>query len=277
MSYFQIHVRDWLINNNELEELYLPLNVVLAKGFEVEPEVDIKTTDLVRRTQDNRAYKHFLNKGDGGISFKIQVLINRRDRWKITVLDEAGKVVVKNPLVTKVLGKIYGEMLIVSVQTDAIDVPNGQYIITGNKKRDQSGSTEFTTWDLEFTTYYPIQSYKYKNSNAVVLKSIADANAKINADLQAAKYPNQATQDKLKKCDWTKLKYSATKVVLDCVKYVQTILKQQKCFSDTVDGWWGAYTRDGIKAFQKKYQTKYNLKVTGVMDKATFDALCVVQ
>ena len=120
-------------------------------------------------------------------------------------------------------------------------------------------------------------SYKYKNSNAVVLKSISDANAQIQADLEKVMYPNRATQNKLKKCDWTKLKYSSTKIVLDCVKYVQTILKQQKCFSDTVDGWWGAYTRDGIKAFQKKYQTKYNLKVTGVMDKATFDALCVVQ
>ena len=276
MAYLNLHIRDWLKNNDGLEDLYLPLNVIRDKGFEVEPEVNIKITDLNKSTLDNRAYKFFLNNGDGGITFKIQVIIHRNNTWKITVKDEAGKVILKNPRVTNALKKIYAEMLICSIQTDAIDIPNGLYIITKNKKRTQDYEN-YTGWELEFTTFYPLQSYRYSNTNKKVLEAINSANAKRKAEVEAQMYPNRATQDKLKKCDWTKLYYTPTKRVTDCCKYVQTILKQQKCFSDTVDGWWGSYTREGIKAFQKKYASKYGLKATGVMDKKTFDALCVVQ
>ena len=276
MVYFNLHVRDWLKNNDGLGDLYLPLNVIRDKGFEVEPEVEIKTTDLIRSTTDNRAYKFFLNKGDGGITFKIQVIIHKNNTWKITVKDDTGKVILKNPRVTTALKKIYGEMLICSIQTDAIDIPNGLYIITKNKKRTQDYEN-YTVWELEFTTFYPLQSYKYQNTNQVVLKAIADANAKRLAEIEAAKYPNKATQDKLKKCDWTKLKYSAKQTNDSCIKYMQTILKQQKFYSDNLDGWWGSLTTDAIKKFQTKYKSKYGLSVTGKMDKATFDALCVVQ
>lgn len=283
MAYFQLHVRDWLKQNNELEELYLPLHVIQSKGFEVEPEVDIKMTELIRSTSDNRAYKHFLNKGDGGIRFKISVIINRDERWRITVNDEIGQQVLRNPRVTDVLARIYGEMLICSVQTDAIDIPNGLYVLTKNSKRVQDFE-DYTVWDLEFTTFYPLQSYRYQNSNSVVLKAISEANekrlaeiAKAKAAAEAAKYPNRATQDKLKKCDWTKLKYSAKQTNDSCIKYMQTILKQQKFYSDNLDGWWGSLTTDAVKKFQTKYKSKYGLSVTGKMDKKTFDALCVVQ
>ena len=276
MAYFQLHVRDWLKNNSELEELYLPLDVIQDKGFEVEPEVEIKTTDLVRAINDNRAYKHFLDKGDGGITFKIQVIIHRNRKWKITVLDSKGKVILRNPRVTDALKKIYAEMLICSVQTDAIDIPNGLYIITKNKKRTQDYEN-YTVWELEFTTYYPLQTYKYENTNSTTLKAIADANAKRLAEINAAKAKAESTPAaKFKKCDWTKMVYSATEKVLDCNKQLQEILKKQGFYSRQVDGWFGGYTRDGLKQFQKKYQSKYNLKVTGVMDKATFDALAAV-
>ena len=276
MAYFQLHVRDWLVANSELEELYLPLHVIQSKGFEVEPLVDVKMTDLVRSTSDNRAYKHFLNKGDGGITFKISVIIGRNDRWRITVNDEIGQQVLRNPRVTDVLAKIYGEMRICSIQTDAIDIPNGLYVLSKNGKRVQDYE-DYSVWDLEFTTFYPLQSYRYQNTNSIVLKAIADANAKRLAEIEAAKYPNKATQDKLKKCDYTKLKYSAKQTNDSCIKYMQTILKQQGLYSDNIDGWWGSLTTEAVKKFQTKYKSKYGLSATGKMDKKTFDALCVVQ
>ena len=162
MTYFHLHVRDWLKNDSKIEDLYLPLRVVRSKGFDVSPEVDIKTTDLIRSTSDNRAYKHFLNKGDGGISFKVTVVIHEDDRWHITVKDEIGQRILKNPRVTEVLARIYGEMLICSIQTDAIDVPNGLYILSKNGKRTQT-SDRYTLWELEFTTFYPLQSYRYQD------------------------------------------------------------------------------------------------------------------
>ena len=276
MSFFHLHVRDWLKNNSEIEELYLPLNVIRGKNIKVEPEVDVKVTDLVRATQDNRAYKHFLNKGDGGVSFKIGVVIGKKDRWRVTVRDESNNVIVKNPLVTDVLAKIYGEMLICSIETDAIDIPNGNYIVTKNSSRTQT-QDHVTIWELEFTTYYPLQSYVYDNTNDVVLKSIADANAKRLAEINASKpKPTPSNKELFKACDWKVMVYSATEKVVNCNKYLQNILKAQGFYSRQVDGWFGGYTRDALKAFQKKYASKYGLSVTGKMDQKTFDALCKV-
>ena len=46
-----------------------------------------------------------------------------------------------------------------------------------------------------------------------------------------------------------------------------------KLYTRQIDGWYGKYTKAAVKAFQKKYKKTYNLKVNGVMDTKTLNAI----
>lgn len=253
---------------------YLHLRADQSKGLDTIPDMAIAITNL--NNSENTLYKHFFNNGYGGITFKATIIIKKTDMWN------------NNP-VKDVLHNWFINMSPLAVVTDALDVPDGQYIISKNPTRKQT-FTDSTTWELEFTTYIPLRIYKYKNDNAAVLKALQKANAG-----HKAKKKKATVNVNLSKCDYKTLVYSKKKKTVKCVKHMQKILKKQKVYSGKIDGWFGKDTKKSVKKFQQKYNKTHvininvkngqklpvgkkllskRLDVTGKVDKATWKALC---
>ena len=283
MPYIMIHRRDWVKKYDAKSPL--KLRVIQTSGVKVTPHDNIKVTDL-KRGDSIKAYKHFLNTGDGGITFKISVIIGKEDRWNQIIFDnETQKMIVEDPLVTYILRMWHNGMYVLTVVTDFIDIPNGDYILTKNPSRTQS-NVDYTVWELEFTTYREVNTVKYANNNTAVTNAIAKAktdNKKktTTATTTTAKKTTKSSSSKnakLAACALSKLKYTGNKVTnVQCVKYMQEVLyKKGYLTKKQVDGWFGPKTSAAIKKFQTKYKKTYNLKVTGAIDKATLDAMCKV-
>lgn len=218
---------------------YLPLRV--ERDLEVVPGMEIAITKLNKNGND--ALNHFFNSGYTGITFKAVILIKSTDMWN-------------NKLVINVLHDWFKNMTPLSVVTDALNIPDGQYIISKNPSRKQSYTTS-TEWELEFTTYTPLTLFKYKNDNTNVLNALKKNKA--NKNSSSKKKKNTA----LAKCNYKTLKYSKQKKVVKCVKTLQKILKKKKYYTGTVDGWFGKDTTKAVKKFQKAYNKK-NVKTTTV-------------
>lgn len=278
MAYLKIHSRDWVNSYTGAINYPLQLRVIRDDGVKVTPSDNIKITDL-KKGSNNILYKHFLNTGDGGITFKISVIIHKNDKWDIKLYDNSGKLIIDNPKVTSILKKFYDEMTVLSIVTDFIDVPNGNYILSKNPSRNQYYEN-YTEWELEFTTYRAINTVKYANNNSAVQSAIAKAkkaNAKKSSKKKTTK-SSSSKNSKLSKCKLSQLKYTGKKKkVVTCVKYMQTVLYKKGYLSKRqIDGWYGPKTMNAVKKFQKKYKKTYNLKVTGKMDKNTLNAMCKV-
>lgn len=262
MTFFKIHSQYLVDNFNDVDDTYLALNVVQG-DVSVTPDTNIVSTELNRGVNGNILYKHFLNKGDGGITVKINVAIHKDETYN-------------DFLVTDVINSILLAGAVVNIVTDAIDVPNGQYIILKNPSRKQSHAN-YTTWELEFMTYHGITSVVYKNDNTRVKTALANAKkAKDKAKAKTAKKTVKKTTKnstsyvtKFKKCKYTTLKYTKKKKVVTCVKYLQKILAKKKHYTGAVDGWYGSMTVTAVKKFQKKQK----LKQTGKINKTTFEYL----
>lgn len=277
MAYLKIHSRDWVNNYTGAISYPLKLRVIQGDSVEVTPSENVKVTEL-KKGNDNKLYHHFLNTGDGGITFKIKIIIGRNDKWSIRLFDKNGKTVLDKPLVTTILKKFYNEMTVLQITTDFIDVPSENYIITKNPSRTQSFQ-DYTIWELEFTTYRAINTVKYANNNSAVQNAIAKAK-KQNAKKTTTKKTTKSSSSKNKKlasCKLSQMKYSKKKKVVTCNKYMQEVLyKKGFLTKKQVDGWYGDKTVAAVKKFQKKYKKTYNLKVTGKMDKNTLNAMCKV-
>lgn len=250
MSFFSV------ISAEEISKGSKPmsLKVVQSNGVDVTPDINIIINDL------NAGNKHFLNNGYGGISFKIDVIINKKDKFgKSLVIDK--------------LHQWITTMTPLYVVTEAIDVKNGRYIISKNSNRKQS-YRDNTIWTLEFIEFKGINITKFKNNNKYVNKAKKNyAKAKKNARSKNKKAKaNNTNKNKLKKCKVKNLKYGLKKS--KCVKYMQKVLyKKGYLTKKQVDGWFGPVTKTALKKFQKKYKKKYKLKANGKVDKATLKAL----
>lgn len=257
---------------------YLDLRVIQDNGISVVPDVDINISDL--NVKNNLKFKQFFNTGDGGITFKVNIIILKTDMFG-------------NTSVTDYLKNLISNMLPISVVTDAMDIPNGTYLITKNSERKQSYDTS-TEWTLEFTTYTPLNVVKFQNDNTAVLNAINKAKQKNKKTSKKSTKASSSNYAKLKKCNYKTLKYSKQKKVVTCVKYLQKILKKNKCYAGKIDGWFGKDTKTAVKQYQKNYNKKYKvvvnikngqllptgkkylskrLDVTGKVDKATWIAL----
>lgn len=280
MPYIELHSRDWL-NRFNIGGLPLRLRVIQSNGVQVTPDDNIKVTDL-KKGNNKKRYKQFLNTGQGGITFKINVLIGKDEIWENSLFDNTlQRYVLNYPRVTSILKQFYDEMTVLNVVTDFIDVPDGNYIITKNPSRTQS-DRDYTVWELEFTTYRAVNTVRYANNNNAVKSAIAKANkANTKTTTTTAKKTTKSSSSKnakLAKCALTQLKYTGkTQKVVTCVKYMQEVLyKKGYLTKRQVDGWYGPKTLNAVKKFQKKYKKTYNLKVTGKMDKNTLNAMCKV-
>ena len=280
MPYIKIHSRDWVNNYIGAGNYPLKLRVIQNDGVQVTPFENVKVTDL-KKGKNNKLYKHFLNTGDAGITFKIKIIIGRKDVWHIGLKDKTGKYILDTPKVTTILKKFYNEMTVLNIVTDFIDIPDGNYVITKNPSRSQS-NIEYTVWELEFTTYRAVNTVRYANNNSAVTNAIAKAkkaNAKKNTKAAAKKTTKSASSNnsKLAKCALSQLKYSKKQKTVTCVKYMQTVLyKKGYLTKRQIDGWYGPKTVNAVKKFQKRYKKTYNLKVTGKIDNNTKNAMCKV-
>ena len=229
-------IRDYK-NRSDDHSKYLALRVDSDNGVNVVPDMDINITKL-NKSGDVR-FNHFFNNGYGGITFKIRVIIYKEDKWN-------------NTDVIKQLHDWYKNMTPLDVVTEAIDVEDGQYIISKNPSRQQNKQT-YTEWELEFTTYTPLALFKYKNDNTAVLNAINKAKT---AQKKKASSSKKTLNTKLSKCNYKTLVYSKKKKIVTCVKYLQQVLKKQKVYKGKIDGWFGKDTKAAVKQFQKNYNKK---------------------
>lgn len=273
----------------------VPLKVIRTNGVQVTPLVDIKETSLKHRWKEDARVKYFTNFGNEGIKFKVDVILNVDDEANLYTKTQRPEKYSKTGYVTvyhygesaktiDVLNYVIENTIPVNVVSRAIDIPNGLYKITKNDSRKQTNDKN-TIWSLEFTTYIPIYVDQWKNDNSLVLNAITKARearqayqaklaaqAKKNATAKTA-VSISANGKKLKACGVSKLKYSSKQKDVKCVRYLQKALTGLKFYTRQIDGWYGKYTKKAVKDFQKKYKKTYNLKVNGVMDTKTLNAI----
>ena len=234
MSFFNI------LPNGESE--YLPLTVVKG-SVKVVPDLSLSITDL--NNSNGTLFKQFFNNGYGGITFTVEIILDENDLYN-------------NEKVLVVLDRIYRNTEIVSIVTEAVDVPDEKYVISKNPTRTQTRKGS-TNWELEFTTYNPLNIHKFKNDNTNVKNAIKKAKT---AKTKSTK-SNSTVYTKLKKCKRSTLVYSKMKKTVTCVKYMQTILYKKGFLTKSqVDGWFGLKTKDAVKKFQQKFNKTHQKAVT---------------
>ena len=256
MSFLTIIPRDKQYLKYSLQKI--PLKIIQNNGVEVIPDVNISVKDL------NEGKKQYLNHSSKINTFKVSVIINKDE----TVEGVKGNSH-KKWTVLKLLDGWIRDMTVLMITTQAIDVPDGNYIISKNNSRKQE-FTQYTIWNLEFTSYVGVNIGKLKLYNAKTKKAIK----KYNQIKERNRDNNKFKKCKLKKmkrkksnnCCYILNKKLASKGFIKAKTWKSMKKKKtHKKFSKT--------TTKALKKFQKKYKKKYKLKKTGKMDKATFNAL----
>ena len=248
----------------------LPLRVIRSKGVDVKPDFEIASTDLNTNTV-NTKYKNFHNTGDGGITFKVDVIIRKDETWGYGVVSNAdyikkGMKAKANSLKTSWLKTWYINMRPLYVVSDAIDVPNGTYLITSNPKRLQSLDNH-TVWTLEFTSFKPLELHTWSVDPSVKTET------KTSTSTPTTK-SSTSTNQKLKDCK-DKMNYSKTEKTSECNKVLQQKLYELGFLrKDQIDGWYGPVTMEAVKKFQKYHNSKGgNLLVDGVAGPVTVNIM----
>lgn len=263
----------------------LRLRVVQDSGVDATPDIDIQVNDLAS------GRKHFQNNSGKGDSFKIDVLIKDTDVVQYSqhsadpVYTSSGEALINyfwvqsdlksEPLWT-VLDYFARNLTPLNVLTQAVDVPDGLYVITDNSSRKQDYDG-MTIWTLEFTKYEEINTTTFLTTTAGAKKAIKKyeaAKAKKDAKKKqktTAKSKLTTTQ-KLKKCKLSNLKYSKKKKVVTCVKYLQKVLNKKIKSNLVIDGWYGDSTKKAVRKFQTNNK-KYSLKTNGNVDQNTLNCL----
>lgn len=270
------------------------LNVIQDDGVHYNPDIDIKVNDL------NKGKKYFLNASGEGDSFKVNVIIKKSDSFqgKIEVKEEmqygksssglygwyggGTKTTFKKISVLDALDYWIRNMTVFMVTTRALDIPNGEYIITSNSSRKQTYEGT-TIWELEFTKYTGAVTIGWSFNDTNAKSAVANYNkqkkanaAKAKAAVKTKVKQQSSIQKKLSKCKLCSIKYSKKKKTCICTLYMQHILKKKGYYNSSLDGWFGSETTKAVKKFQNAYKKKYNLKKTGKVDSKTKSALCKV-
>lgn len=261
-------------NRNQLNQISsaMPLHVIQSKGVDASRDFDVKITDL-NTNASNIKFKHFHNTGDGGVTFKVDVVIDPSESWGYGKQGQADFVYygVKYPARARVIVWLnfwFTNMTPLYVVSDAIDVPNGQYVLSGNPKRLQDWK-HYTQWQLEFTAYNPITMKQYG-----ALESLSKYTGKT--------VPATAKNTNLANCDLANFKYrKKLEDTTQCNRWLREKLYQlgflpyEEYTKAGESGWYNAAVMGAIKKFQSKYQKYFpGMEVNGKCDKVTRDALC---
>lgn len=251
----------------------LPIHIIQSGGVDAQRDFDVKITDLNTDIRNNK-YKHFHNTGDGGVNFKVDVIIDPNESWGYGLRGGSEFVYsgVRYPARARVpvwLNFWFVNMTPLYVVSDALDVPNGQYILSGNPKRLQT-LPHYSKWQLEFTEYNPITMKQYE-----ALESLSKYTGKT---VQAT-----AKNTKLANCDLSNFKYrrEAPDVTTQCNRWLREKLYQlgflsyEEYSKPGESGWYNPAVMGAIKKFQYKYKAYFpGMEVDGKMNQITLDALC---
>ena len=125
--------------NHYFEVNKMALRVIMDDGFDTDMGTTIKETTLLQDNRTLNAPTFFFNKGNAGVEFEISIVI--KEKYYFNGMPVADS-----------LNQWSKWMIPVSVVTDAMDVPNGKYImsIKGKKQTDKYKSI----WKLRFKQYY---------------------------------------------------------------------------------------------------------------------------
>lgn len=264
---FSPNIAKWVRKNKkyniDLPNKSLPLHVVRSSGINVTPNIKINVTDLNK--EKGILYKNFYNNSDNSITFKIDILIHKDEAWNSELYGLYKGLNASRFRVSTVLKEWARNMVPLNIVTNALDVPNGTYVITKNSTRKQTFENT-SIWTLEFTTFNPLNLYVYKNNNPALTKAKKKNKIVIKPKVNVLLF-----------CKLTNFKYTKTKKTNSCVKRMQSVLYRKGFLKKKqVDGWFGPVTKNAVKRFQKKYAKKYKLKATGVVDSRTINALVKV-
>ena len=274
----------------------IPLRVLYNNGITITPDFDVNLSDL------NNGYKHFKVNNGKGDSFKLQVLIHKKDTIKglderrvsfnDALLLEAKTVIsggtdytfeklgeddfsdriarnFRNFRLTTVLNYFMRTLTPFMITSDMIGINQSvPYIITKNSSRKQSYK-DYTIWELEFTRYDKLTYSNFTKTSKGVQRAIKQAKSKKSKKVSA----KTKQQTNLAKCKWQTLKFSKTKKVVPCVKVLQSLLNQNVGTKLAIDGWFGKATSEAVANYQSKYRKKYGLKITGHMNLSTFNVM----
>lgn len=250
----------------------LPLRIIRSSGVDTKRDFDLKITDL-STDKHNVKYKHFHNTGDGGVTFKVEVIINPNESWGYGAKGQKEFVYhgVRYPARARVMVWLnfwFTNMTPLYVVSDAFDIPNGQYILSGTPKRLQS-MDHYTKWSLEFTEYNEITIHKWQASQSL-------------SKYTGKTVPAAAKNTNLANCDLANFKYR--KVLEDttqCNRWLREKLYQlgflsyEEYTKPGESGWYNKPVMDAIVVFQRKYQAYFpGMEINGKCDKVTRDALC---
>lgn len=279
-SIIDTSLRTYTLDGETFENKPVVLDVIMDGGVEVSPNVKTKTTEL------SNGQSVFYNQTRTDDSFKIKIIINRVYNYDTKQFEDVNwsanssdKKVKKSGTVLSILDYWIRNHIPVYVVTEAIDVPNGEYLIIDNPSRKQEYDNS-TIWELEFKKYdgnNRIQwNFESDKTDAAIKKYEKNKAAKAAKAKAAAKSKAKTSvpdESKLKKCKRSTLVYSKKKKSVTCVKYMQKILKKQGFYKSVIDGWYNVLTKNAVMAYQKKHKS-WNLKATGKVDLYTFENLC---
>ena len=220
----------------------IPLRINQDKGVSVISGLNINTTLLKPNDEFNSA-NHFNNNGYEGKEVEVTIVIKENDYYNgKKVLD------ILEPLIVK--------MQVVSIVTQAVDVPNAKYIIISDKR--EQNYENITNWTLKFKELYSTKTY----ANSTYKKSVSS--------IPKTKKSTSTLDSKLKKC---KVPLSINSKG-NCVIYLKKKLKQKGYFKgDVKNNTYNKALANSVVNLQKKYKRKYSLNPNGVFDKKTKNCL----
>ena len=120
----------------------IPLNVIMSDGFSTTMGTDTKETALLMQSSTLNAPTFYFNQGDHGVEFDISIVMKETYFYN-------------NLMVADHLNMFNKNNTVVSVVTDAMDVPNSKYIMTIKSKKQTS--KYHSIWKLHFHQFYENQ------------------------------------------------------------------------------------------------------------------------
>ena len=117
----------------------LPLKVITTNGFDVESGSNIKETKLLYDNNELNAPTFYFNTGFDGIDFECSVVIREDYFYNGTAFKDY-------------LNQWDKWNTVVTIVTDAMDIPNGKYVMRIKKKTQKDKKKSI--WKLRFKQFY---------------------------------------------------------------------------------------------------------------------------
>ena len=148
------------VSRNFFEVNKIPLRVIMDDGVEVSFGMNVKETQLLRDSDTHNTPTYFFDSGFDGDEFEINIMMRQEYFYN-------------NRPVSTYLNNWAKYLTPLNVVTNAMDVPNGKYILTIKKKKQTY--EKFSIWQLRFKQFYENnQSFESMNNYKLASLSVVD-------------------------------------------------------------------------------------------------------